>query len=330
MALAAHVTNAPPGSWVAKGAQEQDIEGQRLSLNWTTLTAQQLRGQWLIALHPDFALYSKRLGLVLGLGAPPDPVQMSEPAPILRYQYEFEPWSLHAERIAVQARGMRNSYERAAVLLANYYNVPPEAIEELSEVVCILHDVGKLGEEWQRRAWLWQNDKDSRMRALGYEVPIRSKVPLAHTWFDTVADREFQRQSKYSLPHHAGEGAWAVSEGMFSILRNNHPAWGDVAAASACSAIARHHSPRSSDFQPFRLSDKAQTSVTAALPGHWRGLELKSGELRTDAASFAQELLKFSREEDECAWPLYTFLVRRLRLADQASLRSTKRHTSPL
>jgi hypothetical protein len=34
---------------------------------------------------------------------------------------------------------------------------------------------------------------------------------------------------------------------------------------------------------------------------------------------FSDLLLAFGREEDQAAWPLYAFIVRRLRLADQAS-----------
>jgi CRISPR-associated endonuclease/helicase Cas3 len=218
---------------------------------------------------------------------------------------------------------MRKASASGTESLARRYRVSPESIEELVEIVCILHDAGKLGYEWQRRAWLWQNDKDARMRAAGHPVPPRPKVALAHTWFDTLTDREIQRQPQYSLPHHAVEGAYSVADSLFCLVRQNSDVdWGEIAAACACTSIARHHGPRSAEFHPFHLSPLAQETVSDCLPLRGRQLALKNCTLEVDAACFSDELLTFAREQDELAWPLYVFLVRRLRLADQASLRS--------
>jgi CRISPR-associated endonuclease/helicase Cas3 len=322
MTLSEHFGNVRAGQWVAKGAEEQDTEGQGLSLTWRVLSTRELMAQWLVALHPDFASYHPRIGLVLGRGGAAPPIQKSEPAPTLRYQYKFEPWSLHARRITHQANAMRRAYSRGAGLLARRYRVSAELIEELVEVICILHDTGKLTEQWQKRAWIWQNDKDARMRASGHQVPPRPAVPLAHTWFDTVADRRWQRQPQYALPHHAVEGAFAVAAALQALLGDiGGEEWGDIAAACGYTSIARHHGPRSMEFRPFQLSSEAQKAVAECLPFRWRELSLDRCNSLIAASQFSDELLAFAREEDEKAWPLYVFLVRRLRLADQASLR---------
>ena len=64
MRLKRHFQNLAPGQWVAKGAVEMDgDERPGITLAWPTLTAGQLRSQWLVAIHPDFASYHPRLGL---------------------------------------------------------------------------------------------------------------------------------------------------------------------------------------------------------------------------------------------------------------------------
>lgn len=315
--------NLGEGQWVAKGAEEQDGEGPGFSLRWTVLSPKELPTQWLVALHPDFASYHPRLGLVLGLRGPAPPILKSEPPPIPRYQYEFEPWTDHADRIAREAGAMQLAYAQSAELLARTYNTTPEMIEELVDVVCRLHDTGKLAVEWQRRAWCWQNDKDSRMRAAGHKVPPRKATPIAHTWFDPVADREWQLKLEYKLPPHAVEGAFAVAAGLQARLGDifaNEP--GEIAAACAYTSIARHHGPRSTKLKPFQISPEAQETVARCLSPGWRKLALNGCWLETAASQFSGELLKFAREDDKKGWPLYTFLVRRLRLADQASLRT--------
>ena len=62
---------------------------------------------------------------------------------------------------------MQSSYRGGVGRLAAIYEVPEAWIEQLVEITCALHDVGKLATEWQQRAWLWQDHKDARARAGG-------------------------------------------------------------------------------------------------------------------------------------------------------------------
>jgi CRISPR-associated endonuclease/helicase Cas3 len=97
---------------------------------------------------------------------------------------------------------------------------------------------------------------------------------------------------------------------------------GGAIAACAYTSIARHHGPRSRNLKPFKFIGKAQEAVTGSLSSEWRDLKLDACGLEIAASQFSDELLTFVRSADKEAWPLYVFLVRRLRLADQASLRS--------
>ena len=97
--------NLKPGQWVAKGAEEETSdEGPGVSLKWTELPASKLWGQWLLAVHPDFASYCPRLGLRLGVGGPAPEYLQVEPARWQGYEYRFEPWTVHSERTVRQGR----------------------------------------------------------------------------------------------------------------------------------------------------------------------------------------------------------------------------------
>ncbi len=309
------------GRWVVQGATDQATDQPGFSLQWDVLTRNQLPRQWLIAIHPDFASYSSELGLVLGRAAPAPPIQFSEKPAMPRYQYEFETWEDHARRVVNQSCAMQSASALGVELLARQFSLPSKTLEALANVVCALHDAGKLAAQWQERAWLRQNHKDLKMRAAGHDVPVRVPTPIAHTWYDPETDYQWQRDAKYTLPSHAVEGAFAVADGLADHLCAliGEDALGELIAACAYSAIARHHGPRSSQVKPFQLCPQALAATSQCLPLEWRDISLNACSVPSHAAEFPENLLAFAR--DGRAWPLYAFLVRRLRLADQASLR---------
>jgi CRISPR-associated endonuclease/helicase Cas3 len=310
-----------PGQWVAKGAVEKDNdERPGVTLEWSVLTAGQLRAQWLVAIHPDFASYHPRLGLRLGERGTPPRVIFNEVPPARHYDYQFEPWASHSERIVAQARGMQPSHARGAEWLAKTYGVPVEEVESLVEMTCGLHDVGKLTVAWQQRAWHWQDDKDARALAAGLPVPTRPRVPIAHTWFESEADRPFRYKPEYKFPAHAVQGAFAVADAVQACLASAaKEVWGRLASSCLVTAIARHHGTRTRTCTLFRLPPGAAQTVASAIPGDHSGLALQECDDALSREEFADQLLAFSAESAEPAWPLYAFLVRRLRLADQSA-----------
>src|ERR1035441_6130804 len=135
MRLGRHFRSLAPGQWVAKGAAEKDNdERPGVTLEWSVLAAGQLRAQWLIAIHPDFASYHPRLGLRLGEGGPPPPVIFNEVPPAQYYDYQFESWGRHSERIVAQARVMQPSYARGTERLAKRCDVSIEEGESLVKI----------------------------------------------------------------------------------------------------------------------------------------------------------------------------------------------------
>jgi CRISPR-associated endonuclease/helicase Cas3 len=320
MRLKRHFQNLAPGQWVAKGAEEVD-NGERpgTTLTWPVLSEGQLRAQWLVAIHPDFASYHPRLGLRLGESGRELPQVPSERPPWQNYDYQFETWTDHAERIVKKVRAMQSSYTGGMGRLAAIYEVPEAWIEQLVEITCALHDVGKLATEWQQRAWLWQDHKDARARAGGREVPARARVPIAHTWLESELDRPFRRKAEYKFPPHAVQGAFAVCDALFAKLTAlGDPKWADLAARCAVTTIARHHGPRTKKCEIFHLPP-GSGKVVADAPGGWSDLTLQECVTPLSRERFPEVLLTFGVAGDKCAWPLYAFLVRHLRLADQAA-----------
>ncbi len=327
MALAKYFGTVPEDGWIAKGARDAREEGPQPSFGWGRVESPgMLRSQWLIAIHPNFGSYDAKTGLVLGVGGSVPSVEYTEPSRAPRYQYEFEPWADHAYRARDQARNMQRSHRRGAEVLARTFNVAaPEQIEQLIELTCLLHDVGKLAMKWQEVAWRWQRDKDERLRALGIIVPERPQVPIAHTSFDPVSDREYAALPQYQFPNHAVEGAFAVEN---AVCTRFVELWGEqeglLLALAAVSAIARHHAPRARAVGLFDFDHRAASVVAECLNMSSRNFELKPSSNVTAAKEFGNMLINLLYEEHETAWPLYAFLVRRLRLADQGSLRGAK------
>jgi len=113
MRLAPLVEEHSGSVWVVKGARDAGQETPWLNIQWEKLESPGLlRGQWMVAIHPEFASYDAAIGLVLGVGGRAPEVQYVERPSVPRYQYDFEPWVDHARRVRDAARAMREAHRR--------------------------------------------------------------------------------------------------------------------------------------------------------------------------------------------------------------------------
>jgi CRISPR-associated endonuclease/helicase Cas3 len=246
--------------------------------------------------------------------------------PAQHYDYQFEPWTIHSERVVKRARAMRASHARGAEFLARSNGVPAELVEELVDLTCALHDAGKLAIDWQKTAWRWQDHKDARARAAGLTAPVRPRVPLAHTWFEFEADRDFRSRREYKFPAHAVQGAYAVCEALVTRLKGvRGENWGSVAAPCAITAIARHHGTRTRRCTLFGFDPNIARETVAGLASPQPDFRLQGCSDLVDSEAFPSVLLAFCRGSDASLWPVYAFLIRRLRLADQFATRDGSR-----
>jgi hypothetical protein len=168
-------------------------------------------------------------------------------------------------------------------------------IEGLVSVVVALHDVGKLSKDWQDAAWEYETGKTGRVRT----------VPIAHT---TTGPGE----KGPKLPPHAVESAFACSpllEGRGS------------AAWALATAIARHHSATACQAHRFELIPDARQFVQSLL-GAGNSVRLRGGLSPLELDEFKDAIGGVLDEDIRCWWPVYAYLVRRLRLADQAGTKT--------
>jgi CRISPR-associated endonuclease/helicase Cas3 len=92
--------------------------------------------------------------------------------------------------------------------------------------------------------------------------------------------------------------------------------WATTAARCAMTAIARHHGTRTRECTLFRFEGDAARECAARAAAAERDFDLQACRSLVESGAFPDELLAFSRETDFDSWPLFVFLVRRLRLAD--------------
>jgi hypothetical protein len=80
----------------------------------------------------------------------------------------------------------------------------------------------------------------------------------------------------------------------------------------------------------FELANDADTLIRTMLPEESLESSLQLSQQKAGfARAFSDQLLKFSDSKHRKYWPLYAFLVRRLRLADQAATKEASSGVKP-
>lgn len=204
---------------------------------------------------------------------------------------------------------MAYTYRAAVQTIERHSSMTNEKCEQLFELACALHDAGKLTQQWQAAMRAWQEFKDSSKL---------TDEPLAHTDYEPEVDWQQQKRFPKQGPH-AMEGAFAVSGGLLEQGLSE-----DVSAV-VWTAIARHHGAHTQSLGSFQLIDRASEIVQKLVPESFEGRwHLADQPDRDVQERFANDLLSFQRQGDCPLWPLYVLMVRRLRLADQGSMKNNR------
>lgn len=277
-----------------------------ISFGWECITAKEsLKNvSWLIVINPQFASYSQKLGLQIGVnGDYEEPKYFDRPV-IPRYKIHYEPYREHIQKIVEECRAMSRFYRNAAIKLSRKYGVSADQLEIWAVMSCALHDVGKLSVKWQASVRKWQQFKSPQKL---------TDEPIAHSDYNPETDFE-QKIQLPKQPPHAAEGAYAMGQWLIDCM-------GEDVAVAVWTAIARHHGAFTESLGDFKLIDDASKWVKETLPfTSDRKVVLTDKPDNIIQNMFKDDLLCFSKNSaDERLWPLYVFLVRRLRLADQKS-----------
>jgi CRISPR-associated endonuclease/helicase Cas3 len=259
---------------------------------------------WLIVINPQYASYSSELGLQIGVTGESQETCYFERSPLPRFSIKFETYAEHTLRTFEVCKAMGCNYGVSEANLEQFYDCEDGFIESLAEIACILHDIGKLSSTWQDMVIKWQQFKNAHKL---------TGEPIAHSDFNP--DTDFEARGKMpKQPSHAAEGAYAIADWLNNYIGSEY-------SAAVYTAIARHHGAFTSSLSDFRLIEQAAQYVMNAF--HIVSATTVSLVDEPDhiaRSSFKDNLLEFScRQEDERLWPLYVFIVRRLRLADQKS-----------
>jgi len=176
---------------------------------------------------------------------------------------------------------------------------------QLIKLMIILHDYGKLNENWQKPMQKYQALKN----------PDSLKEIFAHTDYDRndKGDEELGLQVGLNTrPAHAGIGAFVAQDTIEELFNN------EILRSSVSMAIARHHNPFVGSFPDFEIPTENYLGVQ-------RLLEELSFDLELDTDEFQGKLDGFETE-----WHgeriAYLFFARILRLCDQKATENLKKY----
>ncbi|HOL16175.1 MAG TPA: CRISPR-associated helicase Cas3' [Bacillota bacterium] len=294
------------GEWIIKVPYVNESSGEEdytVRFNWREINEQAMLSSWLLAVNPKYACYSDELGLVLGKPGCGMAVRYRYLEKRTRYCYRVETYLEHMRHVLEQYESQEEKYLCSILLLARQLAISENTLKKAIKIALIMHDTGKLTLDWQNKARKWQEQK----------TPGRLPVtPLAHTDYDPSIDRY---SPKFS--NHAVEGAYAVSDYLFDLFCGLE----EGIAACILTAIARHHTGHASKLDHFILDNAAVETLNRCLIQEGfpavKNLLDKPDEVAR-GGEFSRLFISACNEDDSKWLPFYWYIVRRLRLADQA------------
>lgn len=282
---------------------------------WKALgSAASLNSTYVVCLRPSVAAYDRDIGLRIGIPGDQESPDRIEPKRPGHAPLRMEAWTDHSQLVADAAKKRLHKEEWKTSLLGlgfqRRYALDGNALMDAAQGCALLHDLGKLQNDWQRWAEVAQRSRDS-----SYE----HKIPLAHTDFDPEKpeDRARERTLDFRRPPHAPASAYYGRAFIVQLLPSV-PEGQRAYIASACmAAILAHHGgwwPENLEQNPPPLWSGWETSVAHAL-----GCTVDPRTLSSLRNYQTEKLLKATTSADSLSdwWPLVAYLTRTLRLSDQ-------------
>jgi len=305
-------------NWAVKIPQ---VTGENDAIEWKVVKKiEELAGAgWLVALSPNIASYTPEIGLELGVVGSNIALECAEKVPWIVYKYDYELFSKHVTNVVNEVRLGKEKYRMGTKLLAENLDIPNSLIEHLAELCGALHDSGKLLNKWQNAAQRWQQDiYPEHITNFGY--------PIAHmTYRQENGDRYKQQAKVYERGLHAAGGAFGISQEVCFHLEKyfSEEIKLEKAVKAVLTAIMRHHDVKIDKMKQINFIPNAASWLNQALSECMLGVIKVNSLLESNQIGDFDELTDFiiDAENDGTYLLLYWMLVRRLRLADQASLK---------
>lgn len=302
-------------TWIAKKPVLTTESDEEDTILWESIkTFKELFTAWFLIINPEFARYDSEIGLVLNeAGVPLTPIIHSKER-INPYSYQLETFREHAFKTLKALRFRDSSVVTARKVLSERYGIVEEKLRDLECMLCLLHDTGKLRVQYQEASVIWEIDRYPEHRE-------RLVEPLAHTTFNPAIDYELHRKKIYNRGNHAVEGGYALCESLIPIFKDmfNEENFVEILVVFL-TVISKHHSPTAQGLSSGKMISKGEDYLTQVLK--YIGNEINISSLKgsngqLDEDDFKKVLLEPTVSDQ---WlPLYFYLIRRLRLADQES-----------
>jgi CRISPR-associated endonuclease Cas3-HD len=287
--------------------------------HWEPLeTDAQLRRAFVVCVSPAVASYSKEAGLEIGTSGDEESPERALPPKRGYKPLHRESWAKHARAVAQAAERRTIEQDGVPGFLGNgleaRFGLTAAEVQRAAYASGVLHDLGKLQVSWQRWAEAWQKKKEA-----GYE----HLEGLAHTDFDpdNFEDRAANRGFQPRRPPHAAASALVACGLLAQELRVAPEREGLLASAVLASVLAHHGGwlPHAPDMGIDPLWARWQPDLAAAHIEHTSAALIDELYRQKNRSGIVGELLDVTTTLDTLrdAWPLVSYLMRTLRLADQ-------------
>lgn len=238
-------------------------------------------------IHPDFAKYDEKMGLILGeKGSAFDAKgRKSHDKPSSKYEYAEERWIDHSEKCLHAFKKIITKEESHSVrLLAKIMGFDRDKVEGLLALSVALHDLGKLNIEWQRSIGIQEDE-----------------VPLAHTPHHGM------------VPPHATISAKAVYPIFKSMISN---AYFSLAFKFA---LAHHHHTRAEEIPAYKLGWENQYKkvIEAVCRDYTMNVDASMIKIQEDVPGKLED--KMFNVESLKPYTAYCIIARIIRLSDRES-----------
>lgn len=312
--------------WILKYPQEtkesQDPQDAKraLKFEWPAIPKHLDRPIYspLYVVHPKLVEYDERVGFRFSANGGVNPKELLEEAKGRKRDFDS---NYRLEDYPTHIRNMMKLYREryaarlqfAAARLENKMGLASGSMDRAARLAIAFHDVGKMQVQWQTWARNYQ-------KAIGEQVTDKNMM-IAHTHSETEEHREKEKRVKPKRPHHAGEGAAATMD-LIKELGGDDGAF----YKAVLTAVIRHHSPHTLNFDEYQLERAAVVAIARALSeaGENVATDFVAQHLRFDApdTDLDMELLGGDNQAEE--WLMYLLVVRALRLTDGESQEGEK------
>ena len=170
-------------------------------------------------IHPDYASYTRESGLSFEFEGHDFTCVEKVKQEKIEYSYKKEKWIEHSQKtLKVFENILLPRYQFTLKKFAEVWNMDYADFIDKIKIAILLHDIGKLNKEWQKKAG-WKEGEE----------------PLAHSGSEDIKN----------LPSHAPVSAYALSPLFYE--------WGEVVGQVFYLVVAHHHTVGAKKVTKYRF-----------------------------------------------------------------------------